>query len=75
MNNSLTTYQMPVDITTQESSARIMNSLRQGTFQEQSLTNTAQPFIEKQPAYLAGYERYLCSRNYRYILECRGEIE
>ena len=65
--------QIPVGMETLESSVRIMNSLRQGTFQEHILTNTAIPFIEKQPIYLASYERSLSSRNYRYILECRGD--
>lgn len=75
MENVTATLQMPVSTATLESSMRVMNSLRQKTFQEQSLTNTAIPFIEKQPIYLAAYERSLCSLNHRYILECRGEEE
>ena len=65
MENVSAILQMPVDTATLESSSRIMNSLRQKTFQEHSLTNTAIPFIEKQPIYLAAYERCLCSLNYR----------
>lgn len=75
MENITTILQMPVDTATLESSIHIMNSLRQKTFQEHSLTNTAIPFIEKQPIYLAAYERSLSSLNHRYILECRGEEE
>lgn len=75
MENIITVLQMPVDTATSESSIRVMNSLRQKTFQEHSLTNTAMPFIEKQPIYLAAYERSLRSLNHRYILECRGEEE
>lgn len=75
MENLVSIIQMPVKAVTLESSHRIMDSLRQGTFQEHSLTNTARPFIEKQPIYLAAYERNLCSRNHRYILECRGGEE
>lgn len=75
MENQTTIFQMPVAAATLESSNRVMNSLRQGTFQEHSLTNTAVPFIEKQPMYLAAYERNLCSRNHRYVIECRGEEE
>lgn len=75
MENIITVLQMPVDTATSESSIRVMNSLRQKTFQEHSLTNTAMPFIEKQPIYLAAYERSLRSLNHRYILECSGEEE
>ena len=75
MENVTTILQMPVDGGTIESSVRIMGSLRRGTFQEHLLTNTATPFVEKQPVYLAAYERSLRSRNHRYILECRGEEE
>lgn len=75
MENITPTLQMPVDAATLQSSIRVMNSLRQKTFQEHSLTNTAVPFIEKQPLYLASYERSLRSLNYRYILDCRGEEE
>lgn len=72
---NIITLQMPVNTATLESSIRVMNSLRQRTFQEHSLTNTAISFVEKQPMYLAAYERSLCSLNHRYILECRGEEE
>ncbi len=75
MKNLTSVLQMPVSATTLESSVCIMNSLKRGTFQEHSLTDMARPFIEKQPMYLAAYERSLCSRNYRYVLECMDEQE
>lgn len=75
MEKMTVAYQMPVETATLESSDRIMDSLKQGTFQEHFITNTAIPFIEKQPIYLAAYDRSLRSRNHHYILECKGEEE
>ncbi len=75
MEKNIATLQMPVDAATLESSARVMSSLCQQTFQEQCLTNKAVPFIEKQPDYLRAYERSVRSLNHRYIFDCRGQEE
>lgn len=75
MTNKQNTTLLPVSQTTLESSARVMEELGNGRFEEQYLTNTALPFADKQAAYLSSYDRSICSRNHRYILECRGEEE
>ena len=67
------TYQLPLSNATIESSARVMHELHVGSFEEHFLTNDAEPFVKKQPIYLAAYQRSLYSRNHRYILDCKGE--
>lgn len=49
--------------------------LRDYDYQEHVLYEPAQPFSEKLPSYLSSYERLVKSRNYRYIIECGGEID
>lgn len=73
MNNVY--YQLPVSTATLESSARVMKDLQEGTYQEHFLSNAAKPFAKKQSLYLSAYKRSLRSRNYGYVLECRGEEE
>lgn len=60
---------------TKESSNRVMHDLLSGRYQEHCLTNTAVPFSFKQQTYLSSYERSIRSRNYRFIIECRGDSE
>ena len=68
-------FVLPVSNTSLESSAHVITDLLGGSYLQHYLTNNAKPFRETQAAYLASYDRYLHSKNYRYILECKGEDE
>lgn len=63
------------DEDTRKSCRKMMESLHMGTFKRHILTNSAVSFSEKETDYVLGFSRLLKSKNYKYVLECRGDTE
>ena len=68
-------HQLPICDATIQSSARVMEGLRRDAYLEHRLSNDALPFTQKQADYLSGFDRILNSRNFRLIMDCRGEMD
>jgi len=58
-----------------QSSIRMMQSARDGYIKKHNITNNALSFSEKENRYLNGFSRMLKTKNYSYVLECRGDQE
>ena len=58
-----------------ESCRKMMESLQMGTFMRHILTNSAISFSEKEIDYVLSFSNLLKSKNYKYVMECRGDTE
>lgn len=63
------------DVETRESCQKVMERLHMGTFMRHSLTNSAISFSEKEVDYIVSFSSLLKSKNYKYVLECKGDTE
>jgi len=63
------------DEKTHESCRKMIESLHIGTFMRHILTNSAISFSEKEIDYILSFSNLLKSKNYKYVLECKGDTE
>ena len=63
------------DNATIQSSLRMLQSAKSGHIKKHNIMDRALPFSEKENSYLLGFSRMLKTRNYKYVLECKGDTE
>ncbi len=57
---------------TEESCARVMKGLEKGSYKQQILKSKSVPFSLREPYLLNSFCRFVDSRNFREILNCKG---